>query len=197
MSGAATWPLAEAWLGRPVPSVVARGLRSLKGATVADSRARAEDLYRTYGPAVYRRCLRLLRDKEAASDATQEVFVKLLKNDEALRDAEHAVPWIYRVATNHCLNLRRNQRRRGEEELAPELELAGGLSTPDFPGRQLARQVLEQFDAQTQAVAVGVFVDGMEHEEVADALGISRRTVSRKLERFLGKARTFLERSTP
>jgi RNA polymerase sigma-70 factor, ECF subfamily len=167
------------------------------GALSSESRQEAEGLYRTYGPIVYRRCLRLLRDREAARDATQEVFVKLLRDERALADAEKAVPWIYRVATNHCLNLRRNQLRRGEQELAPELELASGVAAPDFPGRQLARSVLSRFDAQTQAVAVGVFVDGMEHEEVADALGISRRTVSRKLERFLEQARSFLARSTP
>ena len=39
--------------------------------------------------------------------------------------------------------------------------------------------------------------DGMEREEVAEALGISRRTVTRKLERFLGNARKFLARSEP
>jgi RNA polymerase sigma-70 factor (ECF subfamily) len=57
--------------------------------------------------------------------------------------------------------------------------------------------IYRRFDAQTQAVAVAVFVDGMEHEEVAQALGISRRTVARKLQRFVGNARKYLTRSTP
>ena len=162
-----------------------------------DARPRAEELYRTYGPVVYRRCLRLLRDREAARDATQEVFVKLLREPELLADPRAAVPWIYRVATNHCLNLGRNRRRRAEEELTPALELAAGAAPPDFSDRHLARAVLSRFDAQTQAVAVGVFVDGMEHEEVAGLLGISRRTVSRKLDRFLARARDFLARSKP
>jgi len=38
-------------------------------------------------------------------------------------------------------------------------------------------------------------VDGMEHEEIAEVLGISRRTVTRKLERFLENAKKFLARS--
>jgi len=42
-----------------------------------------------------------------------------------------------------------------------------------------------------------VFVDGMEHDEVAQALGISRRTVARKLQRFVGNARKYLLRSEP
>ncbi len=152
-------------------------------------------LYRELGPAVYRRCLRLLGDREAARDATQEVFVKLLRDVKRLQQRDTALPWIYRVATNHCLNLRRNARRRGEEELEPGLEVIQGRPEIGYPDRQLAQKVLSRFDTATQAVAVGVFVDGMEHEEVAAVLGISRRTVSRKLERFLTGARKYLERS--
>ena len=66
---------------------------------------------------------------------------------------------------------------------------------PDFPQRRLVQRVLARFDSRTQSIAVGVLVDGMEHEEVANALGISRKTVSRKLARFLENARKYLERS--
>ncbi len=160
------------------------------GDAALDRTERVARLYREYGPAVYRRCVRLLRDRDEARDATQEVFVKLLRDVEKLADPETALPWIYRVATNHCLNLRRSARRRGEVAGAG-LEIAAGASDA-FPARQLAERVLSRFDAQTQAVAVGVLVDGMEHEEIAGALGISRRTVSRKLARFVERARKLL-----
>jgi len=153
---------------------------------------RIAELYRTWGPAIYRRCLRLLRDPEAARDATQEVFRKALSSPGKLADPATALPFIYRVATNHCLNERRNAGRRGETELV-DLDLAAIL--PDFPQRRLVQRVLSRFDSRTQSIAVGVLVDGMEHEEVADVLGISRKTVSRKLARFLEHARKYLERS--
>jgi RNA polymerase sigma-70 factor (ECF subfamily) len=163
---------------------------------VLDPRERVAELYKTYGPAIYRRCLRLLGDKEAARDATQEVFGKLMRDAPKLESRDTALPWIYRVATNHCLNLRRNAGRRGEEAL-PEIEMPEQDTPDEVPQRQLVQRVLARFDAQTQAVAVGVFVDGMEHEEVALALGISRRTVARKLQRFVGNARKYLMRSEP
>lgn len=152
--------------------------------------ARVVSLYRELGPAVYRRCLRLLADREAARDATQEVFVKLLREIDRLEDREAALRWMYRVATNHCLNVLRTARARGA---APPdaLDLAPGAAAA-FPERQLARRVLSRFDVKTQAIAVGVLVDGMEHEEIAIALGISRRTVHRKLTRFLERARALL-----
>lgn len=153
-----------------------------------DDREQVARLYATFGPAVYRRCVRLLGDREAAKDATQEVFVKLLRHVRRFDAQENALPWIYRVATNHCLNLRRNARRRGEEPLDGALEVAPHAQS-ELLGRHLARSLLSRFDPQTQAVAVGVFVDGMEREEVARALGISRRTVTRKIDRFLESAR--------
>ncbi len=164
----------------------------MEGGPLSSQRERVVSLYRELGPVVYRRCLRLLRDREAARDATQEVFVRLVRDIDRLSDRETALPWIYRVATNHCLNVLRDARRRGGSSGEDALEVVPGAA-PSFPDRQLARQVLSRFDAQTQAIAVGVLVDGMEHEEIAGALGISRRTVHRKLTRFLDRARALLK----
>lgn len=162
---------------------------------MAPDREEAARLYREYGPAVYRRCLRLLGNRDAAQDATQEVFVKLVRELKSIREREHQLlPWLYRVATNHCLNLRRNTRRRGEM-LDPDLDIRAEAPIASFPARRLAQQVLSRFDPGTQAVAVGAFVDGMEREEIAAALGISQRTVTRKLGRFLANAREFLGRN--
>ena len=162
---------------------------------MSEHRSTAAELYRTYGPVVYRRCLRILKDQEAAKDATQEVFVKLIRDMSKLEDRETVLPWIYRVATNHCLNQRRNASRRGEDFESPPLELAASTDHDTLPDRQLVQGILSRFDATTQTVAVGVLVDGMEQEEVAELLGVSRRTVARKLARFLDLARHHVDRS--
>ena len=170
----------------PGSARVGRGGAMASGPSVAD-------LYRTYGPVVYRRCLRLLHDREAARDATQEVFVRLLRDEEVLAEPDRALRWIYRVAMNQCLNVLRDLRQRGESADEGSLGLLPAPSVA-FSDRQLARSVLARFDAQTQAVAGGVLIDGLEQEELADALGISRRTVYRKLKRFLRKARALVGR---
>jgi RNA polymerase sigma-70 factor, ECF subfamily len=154
-------------------------------------RERAAELYRQYGPAVYRRCLRLLKDREAARDATQEVFVKLVRDIGRFDDDALVLPWIYRVATNHCLNQLRNAGRRGEEAL-DGFEVASTDGADSYPARHLAGQLLSRFDERTQAVAFGVLVDGMGHEELAETLGVSRKTVERRLSRFLEGARRML-----
>jgi RNA polymerase sigma-70 factor (ECF subfamily) len=160
-----------------------------------DHRARVIRLYREFGPVVYRRCVRLLGDKEQARDATQEVFVKLLREEKLTGEGTEVLPWIYRVATRHCLNLRREARQgRWSLDGAGALDVVADAVAP-YPERRLAQQVLARFDTTTQAVAVGVLVDGMEREEVAGALGLSRRTVHRKLSQFLDGARRLLRGS--
>jgi RNA polymerase sigma-70 factor (ECF subfamily) len=156
----------------------------------------AADLYRKFGPVVFRRCLRLLRDRAAAQDATQDVFVKLLGQIEKLRDRATVLPWIYRVATNHCLNVHRARAIRAEhrgEDAEEALSEAPDEWNPDaLLDAALVRSVLSRFDVGTQAVAVGIFVDGMEQAELAAALGISTRSVSRRADRFVRDARRFL-----
>jgi len=68
-----------------------------------------ETLYRTYGPMVLRRCRRLLRDEDRALDAMQDVFVRVLKNQDRLK-ATYPSSLLYRIATNVCLNHIRDQR---------------------------------------------------------------------------------------
>ncbi len=157
-----------------------------------DAGLRADRLYRTYGPAVYRRCLRLLRSRDAALDATQDVFVKLVRQLPRVEERGSVLPWLYRVTTNHCLNTLRTAHFRGEDRLEQDFDVVAGPAGDDLPDRLLARELLACFDDVTQLVAVAVLVDGMEHEEVGELVGLSRRSVARKLERFQDGARAWL-----
>jgi RNA polymerase sigma-70 factor (ECF subfamily) len=60
-------------------------------------------LYRTYAPVIFARCRRILNDARAAEDATQETFLRVHRHLAKAPDA-HALRWIYRIATNYCLN---------------------------------------------------------------------------------------------
>ncbi len=165
------------------------------GSRREDPRRQVARLYLQYGPAVFRRCLRLLRNRSAAEDATQDVFVKILKRAEALGSNEAMLPWVYRVATNHCLNLRRDAARKccgACDDLDRIADGSPGASAENYPLRRLAQAVLDRFDSTTQQVAVAVLVDGMQLAEAAESIGISTRSVSRKLHRFEESARRYL-----
>lgn len=162
-----------------------------------DEQDRVASLYRDLGGFIYGRCLKLLKDPERARDATQDVFVKLMKDNRLEARADDPLPWVYNVATCHCIDVLRAMARQDRKEaLLMTWETDEGAAAQYASERQLAVQVLSRFDAKTQAIAVGILVDGMEQTEVADALGLTRQTVARKLDRFLVNARKFALRST-
>jgi RNA polymerase sigma-70 factor (ECF subfamily) len=161
---------------------------------VADQQ-RVAALYRRFGRMIFRRCLRLLKDEEHARDATQDIFIKIARHlDPEEAPSTERVSWVYSVTTYHCLDILRDFTRREQREtLSWEVMPA---QPPDvFVDRQLAARVLSRFDRKTQAIVIGVLVDGLEHQEVAASLGLSRKTVSRKLDRFLENARKYVARS--
>jgi RNA polymerase sigma-70 factor, ECF subfamily len=139
-------------------------------------------LYLRFGPLIYRRCLKLLRDPASARDATQEVFVRALCHAERLTQDREGLPWLYQVATNYCLNHIRNARHiefREPQDL-PEPALQQGCEEW-LEARQVVLSLLDQFDQKTQEIAIYAFMDGMTQEEIADTVGLSRKTVGKKL----------------
>jgi RNA polymerase sigma-70 factor (ECF subfamily) len=141
-------------------------------------------LYRSYGGAIYARCRRILGDDPTAQDATQETFMRVHRHIERAPDERDVLRWIYRIATNYCLNELRGRRHRPEPvERLPDLTL------PVDPGeriadRQLAQRIVHDMPEKLRAVAWLYHVDGLEQAEVADILGISRRTVVSRLAEF-------------
>ncbi|MEW6431815.1 MAG: sigma-70 family RNA polymerase sigma factor [Myxococcota bacterium] len=152
-------------------------------------------LYRKYGPAIYSRCRRLLRDDALAEDATQEVFVRVLRHIESAPDDAAALAWIYRISTNYCLNQIRDRSRQAEPTAPSDLpEASGDHPEPELMDRDLAMKLVSRAPEKLRAAAVLYYVDGMEQEQVARTLGISRRTVINRLQEFTERSRKFLTR---
>lgn len=156
-------------------------------------------LYRTYGPAIYWRCMRLLNDAAAAEDATQETFLRVHRHLERAPDGEEAIRWIWRIATNYCLNELRNAKRRAAPVAeVPERSDSWGAESFELAAlsdRDLARKVIARAPEDQRAIAWLHYVDGLEQEEVARTMDVSRRTVTNKLAAFAANARKYLTRA--
>ena len=155
-----------------------------------------EELYRRHAAMVLARCRYLLRDGEAARDATQDVFVAALRSLPAFRAAASPATWLTRIATNHCLNLRRAGQAAWPAELArlSRDRRERGIE-PD--ARELVRALLGAAPAGSQEVAVLYFVDELTQAEVAEATGASLPTVRKRLRAFLVAARGALAEAFP
>lgn len=151
------------------------------------ARQEIEALYVAHGPYVSRRCRYLLRDPEAARDATQEVFVKALRAYDQFRHESSPLAWLLRIATNHCLNVIAADRAGWKERFRQHvhhLDEQGLLSGADPERARLVQQLLAKMDPETQAVAIHYHLDEMTQEEIAALLGRSLPTIRKRLKTF-------------
>lgn len=168
-------------------------------------RADIAELYERYGYAVHRRCWRLLGSEAEADDALQEVFVRVMRYGDGFA-GEAPLPWLCRIADRHCFDRLRGRKRREQpddvERIVATLEraqaaergsLAGGATDGD--GRENIQTVARALAACRQAVqevAILYYVDEMTQDEVASAVGVSRKTVRERLASFVDTAREVL-----
>ncbi len=154
-------------------------------------RAEIEALYRQYGPLVRRRARGILGDDLEAQDAMQEVFVRVITAIGEFRRQSQPSTWLYRITTNLCLNrIRDGKRRRDRLQRAGEAAKdARSPTTPAPESRALLQNLLGQLPADLAEIAVYYHVDEMEQAEIALLLGVSRRTIGYRLQRFEDEAR--------
>jgi RNA polymerase sigma-70 factor (ECF subfamily) len=151
-------------------------------------------LYRTYGPIIHARCLRLLGDAQAAEDATQETFVRVHRHIDRAPDFQSALGWIYRIATNYCLNEIRDRKRRAEPR--DRLPDSSGESAEDLlADRDFVARLIDRAPEELRVPAWLHHIDGIDQGEVARMLGVSRRTVVNRLALFAKNAHDLAERS--
>jgi RNA polymerase sigma-70 factor (ECF subfamily) len=138
----------------------------------------------------------MLMDDGAAEDATQETFLRVWRRLDRVPDAREALYWIYRVATNYCLNEIRDRRHRDiPSETLPESPHVSRTAEDRIEDRDLARQLIDHVHADLRVVAWLYHVDGFEQDEVAKVVGVSRRTVVNRLADFRESAQKFHRRS--
>lgn len=151
-----------------------------------------EELYRTYGPMVVRRCRWMLRDDDAARDATQDVFVQLMRRPGLV--LQHPSTLLYRIATNVCLNILRARGRRPED---PEGDLLQRIAAADEEGRFEASSILDRAFGReresTRTIAVLHLLDGFTLKEVAGLTGMSVSGVRKRLRSLKDRVRELEE----
>ena len=153
-------------------------------------------LYKTYGPAIYIRCRSILSDEAEAHDATQETFLRVYRHLDDVPGQREALYWIYRVATNYCLNELRNRKRRPAVLSASTDDVPSGHNLERrIVNRDLAARLIAAAHPKVKPVAWLYHVDGLDQEEIAKVLSLSRRTVINRLAAFTTTAQKLFRRS--
>lgn len=161
---------------------------------MANAALDVEQLYRRFGPMVLRRVRRFVQDEQEAMETVQEIFLRVLTHGESFRGEASAATWLYQIATRHCLTrLRDGGRRRELMEGRDEISWAPTVSRPTQEHVALVRSLWRVLDPQLVEIGVYYYLDGMSHEEIAEVLGVSRRTVGNRLAELSASAHATLE----
>jgi RNA polymerase sigma-70 factor, ECF subfamily len=149
------------------------------------------ELFERYGAMVYRRCLAILGSAEAARDAVQEVFLRVIERRHQFRGEASPSTWLYSVATLHCLQQLRD--RTGRLAKLAMLAQEPRSAAARVPEEQIALgELLDGEPDDTRLMVYLHCVDGFTMDEVASAVGYSRKTVARRVHSFLATARAQL-----
>src|SRR5437660_7201059 len=104
--------------------------RTLVARTRAGNREALGELVQRHQGWIYNIAVRMLAQPQDAEDATQEILIKALTRLSSFEGRSSIRTWLYRIAVNHVLNM-----KRGRREL-PALTFAcyahGLDATPDL-----------------------------------------------------------------
>jgi RNA polymerase sigma-70 factor, ECF subfamily len=142
------------------------------------------ELYRQYGPAIFRFCRRALPTREDAEDATTEVFMKVRQKLGTYDESRPFTAWLYKVASNHCWDMLRRRRIRQDLETG-DLETLP-LEHPDpsvleklqaeHSSKEVRNGLAKLPDRARMALVLRYYAD-MSYDEIADTLGVRRAFV--------------------
>ena len=157
-----------------------------------------EELYRAHAGRLYSVALRLLGNAADAEDLLQEIFLAAHRKLDTFRGESALGTWLYRLATNLCLDYLRSRAGRSSQ-ITDALDDAPGLF--DSATSTLAEQTVTKMDLERalarlpegcRAAFVLHDVQGLEHREVAEILGIAEGTSKSQVHKARLKLRGLL-----
>ena len=166
-----------------------------------------DDLIRATYASVYALCRRLLVDPADAADATQEVYLRVVRSVLGFRAESTFGTWLHRVTVNVCATA---QRRRGDVRARGQVAGVTAFAAPDSPDELASAEdtegrVADRDQARRLAGAIGALpqdaravvvlrdVQGLTTKETATMLGISESAVKVRLHRAHAKLRELVD----
>ena len=157
-----------------------------------------EELYQAHAGKLFSVACRILGNPSDAEDLLQEIFLSAHRKLDGFRGDSALGTWLYRLATNHCLDYLRSRGARMNQ-------VPDALDDDPVPvaaaGRGLAEQAVTKMDLERalarlpdgcRAAFVLHDVEGLEHREVAEALGIAEGTSKSQVHKARQRLRALL-----
>jgi len=162
-----------------------------------DDRQAFNDIVLRYKDRVFGYVRRMVANREDAEDIAQETFVRVYNGLRTFESRATLHTWLYRIATNLCIdyrrrNLRPERRHVPLEQRSPNGGFAPALDIPDDRYRPDAQALLSELSAKLdeaiaalperlRAVVVLHDVNGLPYEDIARIVGCPLGTVKSRL----------------
>ncbi|HKI84039.1 MAG TPA: sigma-70 family RNA polymerase sigma factor [Candidatus Krumholzibacteria bacterium] len=176
----------------------------LEGVRRRDPQALERFFERTFD-SIYGLSFRLLSDRTAAEDATQEVFLKVHRAAHRIDPQRDPTPWILTITTNVCRDLFRSsghKMSKASVSIDEEPELGASLvretSTPEAELLQKEQQsqvqaAIGRLPEALREVIVLHDYQGLGHQEIAEIVKVSYGAVRKRYSRALSALGEILE----
>lgn len=142
------------------------------------------ELMEAHEDRVFAICLRMLRDREAALDTTQDTFLTVFRKADRYQAKAAFSTWLYRVAVNTCYDHLRRQKRKQADRL-PETHDTADPSTGDLfdavEVRPDIESALADLSDEFRSAVVLVDLQGMSLEQASDTLEVPIGTIKSRL----------------
>jgi RNA polymerase sigma-70 factor (ECF subfamily) len=146
-------------------------------------------LVREHQAAVFSIALRYLRDRAAAEELAQDVFLQLHERMAEIQSAEHARYWLRKVAAHRAIDYGRRSRLRPQVGLddAPEPQAPAPEGDPMLSAR--LRKLVDSLPEKPRMVMILRFQEDLDPADIAGILGMPLATVKSHLQRSLAMLR--------
>jgi RNA polymerase sigma-70 factor, ECF subfamily len=159
----------------------------------ADSREAFVELVRRHQSMVFGMAYSFLRDRSAAEELAQDVFLELHRNLASLQSPAHVVNWLRRVTAHRAID-----RQRKFRFLMPLREMEREPAAPDLQRDPMLAEVLEQLiatlPAKQRMVVILRFQEDLDVADIARTLDMPERRVRSHLQWSLALLREKLSR---
>lgn len=160
-----------------------------------------EELIRQYEKKVYTLCFRMCGNSEDAEEAAQDAFLALWRGIDRFRQESSLSTWIYRLATNACIDtLRRRKKQSGSVSLDDEELFVDAVDTSPQPQetvehretQKLLQEGLSALPEEYRKVLILREIEGLSYTEIAESASIELGTVKSRISRGRSFLRNFL-----
>lgn len=142
---------------------------------------------------VYTLALKLIRNREEAEDAAQEIFMKCYRSLNSYHHQSAFATWLYRIAYNHSIDALKKKNRKQytemKEGIADSVIATNAADEKiDFKEVQLlVKQAIHRLSPDEQVIITLYYYDDLPVRDIAEIMGITENNVKIKLYRIRGR----------